>query len=417
MALENLKRQVGHSVLFDVRLACSSAAGGLKMVTIGLVPEMTSRAAHFAALGAGAKVTGIFSYHITLADIATLHALSPDVILLAGGTDGGNREVIVENARQLVSANVRCPIIVAGNREARTEIEQILSNAEIEMVVTDNVMPEINRLNIEPAREAIRNVFLNHIVHAKGIDRASTFVRVVMPTPTAVLEAAKVLAEGAKGVPGIGDLVLVDVGGATTDIHSVGDGRPSRPEVIYRGLPEPYLKRTVEGDLGLRHNAESILTAVGDSELAVHSTVSSDRVKKYVREVATSAAYVPQTPEETRMDYALAKSAIEIAITRHAGRLDVVYTAVGQSVVQYGKDLSQAHALIGTGGVFAANSAEMARELLIAATKRPSDGMRLKPESPVLYVDKPYGLFVAGLLSTIDRPKAAILAKKCLRVV
>ncbi len=120
-ARDDLESHIGALPDFKHRLACSSAAGGLGMVTVGLVKELTAEAAKQAALGAGARLTGAFSYGLTKGDIAKVEALAPDIILMAGGTDGGNTDVILENAAKLAAASVTCPVVVAGNREAADE--------------------------------------------------------------------------------------------------------------------------------------------------------------------------------------------------------------------------------------------------------------------------------------------------------
>lgn len=235
-ALADLERRSGGLPRFKYRLASSSAAGGLRMVTVGLVRELTAEAARQAALGAGARLVGIFAYRLTAADIEKIAALAPDIILLAGGTDGGNTEVVLHNAAALARGAPACPVVFAGNRTAADDARKLL--AERSAVYTENVMPEFNVLNIEPARAAIRQVFIERIVHAKGIDRAAAdFDQVLMPTPAAVLEGARLVADGLPGMRGIGPLLVVDPGGATTDVHSVASGEPA-PGVIPQGLPE-----------------------------------------------------------------------------------------------------------------------------------------------------------------------------------
>ena len=182
-ALKDLESRIGALPDFKHRLACSSAAGGLGMVTVGLVRELTAEAAKQAALGAGAKLTGAFSHGLTEADISAVEALDPDIVLLAGGTDGGNADVIIENAQKLAASKVTCPVIAAGNRDAADAVRKIFEDAGKPVTVTENVMPEFGELNVEPARAAIRQVFIDRIVHAKGIDRAAeTFDAVLMPT-------------------------------------------------------------------------------------------------------------------------------------------------------------------------------------------------------------------------------------------
>ena len=150
--------------------ACSSAAGGLRMVTSGLVPELTSEAAKLASLGAGAKIIGLYSFEMTEDDLEDIRAAKPDIFLLVGGTDGGNKDCILHNARMLAALRPAFPIVVAGNRAASRECERILEGCEVH--VCPNVMPKFGVLNIEPTQSKIREIFLGRIVQAKEIGRA-----------------------------------------------------------------------------------------------------------------------------------------------------------------------------------------------------------------------------------------------------
>ena len=161
LALNSLKNSLGSLPPFKYRLASSSAAGGLKMVTIGLVKELTVEAAKRAALGAGAKLVGVFANRLNSSDLKQIMDLNPDIILLAGGTDGGDSQVVIHNAKKLGDSSLDCPFIYAGNRSAVDEISHAFTRKNL--VVTENVMPEFNVLNIEPARAAIRNIFINRI--------------------------------------------------------------------------------------------------------------------------------------------------------------------------------------------------------------------------------------------------------------
>ena len=234
---------------FQRVLGCSSAAGGLKMVAIGLVPELTAEAAKRAALGAGAKVLGVYCNELSEYEIEEIAALKPEIILLAGGTDGGNKEVILHNARMLCTLGLDVPVLVAGNKSVTPQVVGILSKVMTEVVHTENVMPRLGELNIDPARGAIRDLFLRRIIEAKGLNKANKFIdKMMMPTPAAVLKAAELLGTGTPHESGWGDLMIVDIGGATTDLYSIAKGEPKQPTVTMRGLPEPFAKRTVEGD-------------------------------------------------------------------------------------------------------------------------------------------------------------------------
>ena len=173
------------------------------MITVGLVPSLSSEAGIRAALGAGAKVIKSFSYNLNLSDINEIEQISPDIILLIGGTDGGDKEVIIHNAGMLSRLSCHPPILVAGNRDAWDVIGVLFDGSERKIVFADNVMPSIGTLSVDPCREAIRQIFASHIIKAKGIDKAVNLVSdTIVPTPSAVLRAAELLAGGLKGMDG-----------------------------------------------------------------------------------------------------------------------------------------------------------------------------------------------------------------------
>lgn len=385
---------------------------------MGLVADLTSEAANRAALGAGAKVQRVFSYRLTDREVRELVDIKPDIVLLAGGTDGGNCETIIYNAKRIAQTNLVCPVVVSGNKEAADEVEAILIRGGQKVYVADNVMPEIGKLAVESARENIREVFLEHIVQAKGLDKAKTLVdKIIMPTPMAVLNAATVLGEGTSQQRGTGDVMVVDVGGATTDIHSVAWGTPIDPTVVLKGLPEPFTKRTVEGDLGIRINAPAIF------HLANRLPGMSDLFAKYEAQWAENRANymasnintISHIPQEVNFDFDLARAAVAIATNRHVGRIETIYTISGATQVQIGKDLARVHQVIGTGGIFAygANPAY----ILEGTRRQAADHLLLKPEAPEYFIDSQYVLYAAGLLCDLDKEAALGLMKRYLQPV
>jgi uncharacterized protein (TIGR01319 family) len=388
-------------------LACSSAAGGLRMVCIGFVPELTSKAANMAALGAGAKVVGLFSYKLTRREIAEIETISPDIVLLCGGTDGGDDQVIVHNSRMLSQINhAATSIIVAGNKTTYDEIGDIFKNDVRQVIFTRNVMPEIGVLDVEPCNKEIREIFMKNIIQAKGIAKAQAIVRdVIMPTPSAVLEAAKLIASGCGDVEGLGELVILDPGGATTDVHSVARGTPAQGGVILSNiLPEPYVKRTVEGNLGLKHNIETLRKfAEGrDSVPGFNEIVQSFCDGK-----------LPNSREEIECHLLLSRIAVEVAMNQHAGRIEKVYGPMGDTLIQHGKDLTGIKTVIGTGGpIIDSRNPRHVLEGVLFQKEYPSI---LKPVSPDFFLDTHYILYAIGLLSQIEPSKALVLAKKYLK--
>ena len=380
-------------------LACSSAAGGLRMVCAGFVPDLTSKAANHAALGAGAKVIACYSYKLTRQEIEEIEATAPDIVLLSGGTDGGDEEVIIHNARMFSQTGQSVTnIIVAGNKTTYDEIKTIFLNGRKNVVYTGNVMPEIGVLDVVPCNREIRELFMKNIIEAKGIARAKAIIKdVIMPTPSAVLEAAKLIATE------LGELVVIDVGGATTDVHSIAKGKPSQSDTIVAGLPEPYEKRTVEGDLGLRYNLDRMQELVKERE----TPPNFDAIAKSFHE-----GKLPETEEELACHVLLTSLTVEVAMDRHAGKIEVVYGPTGERLVQHGKDLTNVKTIIGTGGpvIFSRKR----REILERTLFQEANSFILKPKEPVFYMDEEYILYAVGLLSQVEPEKALNLAMKYL---
>jgi uncharacterized protein (TIGR01319 family) len=393
-----------------VVLASSSAAGGLRIAVIGLVPGLTVEAANQAALGAGAKIVGSTAFKLTENAIQTIKDLGPDIILLTGGTDGGDFGTITHNARTLAQSSLSMPMVVAGNKAATGEVCQLLTSRGKEVRLADNVMPRSGMLAVKSAREEIRRLFMERITHAKGLDRIEEFVPVILPTPMAVLEGIQLGADGlttetgSESEKGWGKMLVVDVGGATTDVHSIGHGRPAGENVIGRGLPEPYAKRTVEGDLGIRSNAETILARVGLQKLAGRlradfpdHPVSDDNFRDYMEQISHCTESVPVAVWHAAADAVLARAAVNLAVERHVGRRERIVAREGEAWVHYGKDLRETPILIGTGGVFVHNP--FAGYILSQLAPSDNPVQSLRPKNPTTFLDSSYVLYAVGLLA------------------
>ena len=262
-ALRELYNKIGKEIKFDKIIGCSSAAGGLKMAAIGLVEELTVEAAKRVCLGAGAKVELAFSHHLTSSDVKKIIDKNIDIILLAGGTDGGNSECVLFNQKMLAENGIKIPVIYAGNKNCQDEIQKIAEEYGMNEYICGNVMPKLNQLRVDEARDKIREIFLKNIIEAKGIKKIEQEIdKLILPTPEAVLRASELLSKGYMHERGMGEIILVDIGGATTDFYSMCSASAKRSDVILKGLEEPYAKRTVEGDLGMRYSAIGVISSL-----------------------------------------------------------------------------------------------------------------------------------------------------------
>lgn len=281
-AIKDLRSKLNlEEISYDLMLATSSAAGGLKMTVHGLVYDMTAKAAKEAALGAGANIHFLTAGKLRRLDIKKIKDLSPNIILIAGGVDYGERDTAIYNAEKIAELDLHVPVIYAGNIENQEEIKLIFeeNNKEHLLYIVDNVYPKIDTLNVEPTRKVIQDVFEEHIIHAPGMEHVKELVMgPIIPTPGAVMEASKILRED------IGDLVTVDVGGATTDIHSVTDGSEEINSILIS--PEPTAKRTVEGDLGVYVNMKNIVDIIGlkklEEDLKVEASLLNSLIENHV---------------------------------------------------------------------------------------------------------------------------------------
>jgi len=408
-ALHQLYQVMGKPIIFDKVVACSSAAGGLKMAAIGLVEELTTEAAKRVCLGAGAKVELVISHHMNKSEVQKIMGKNIDIVLLAGGANGGNQECVIHNAKMLAKSDVKAPIVFAGNKDAIDEVTDILKDANKDFYICENVMPKLNILNIDSAKDTIKEIFVKNIIEAKGIKKVEKVVdRVVLPTPHAVLMAAELLSKGYQDEIGFGDLMLADVGGATTDIYSMAQGLPSQMNAVLSGLEEPFAKRTVEGDLGMRYSALGVLETFTESEihqLSLKNINLLDACTKRNHDIEM----IPITDMDKKIDDILAKRSVEVATSRHVGTLKGVYTPMGMMYHQTGKDLTQTTYYIGTGGSII--HSEDPVSILKHGAKLTSKPMELRPHRPKYLLDQLYILSAMGLLS-MDYPLIALKIMK-----
>jgi uncharacterized protein (TIGR01319 family) len=385
----------------DEILACSSAGGGLRLAVVGYERAVTAEAGRRVALSAGGHVVRITAGRLDAAGVEALRAARPDVIVLTGGTDGGDADVVVHNARRIAIARLPAPVVLAANADAAAAAAAELERRGRRVTVTANVLPRIGELDPLPARRAIREAFLAHVIGGKGLSRGSarlagrTFAQLVRaPTPDAVLDGAALLDPGQ-------DVLLVDVGGATTDVYSLrspehalraggeeGAGPPARPVVgpLWRA-------RTVEGDLGLRASAAGTVRAAVAENLVDDATAA--RLEAYARSPVEAAG------GSGREDQELAALAVLIGVRRH-GRPERPGLAP--------LPLREVALVVGSGGVLR-HADPAGRERILRPLLSDHGGGWAVPDRAALAVDEHAVLFAAGLLAPVAPAAAARLAR------
>lgn len=391
------------------RYSSCSAAGGLRMVALGYMPRVTAKAAKEVAMTAGARVMQVVSAEEPLSfRREVLMEINPDIILLSGGTDGGDEGCALENAEMICELHGKATVIVACNKYAQRAVAELFDKAGIGYVRVPNIMPTIHELNIKPAREAIHEQFIRQITRARGLVefRAGLSDQAVVPTPGAVLLASELLAKGTYEQEGAGSLILVDIGGATTDIHSALP-ELEKLSIEERGLiinnEKQFSYRTVEGNLGLRVSATGIPEAVGPNAVirAMDGDygVTPDEALRFAQHLEDHPDYIPADEREKSLERAMATCAINTALRRHAGHYaDAADPVMGiMAGTAIGRDLRRVERVLCVGGIFVHSDKQAAEEMVLRCFEDP--GISLLPqEKPQIVQDRDYILYAMGVL-------------------
>jgi len=375
-ALENLKKDLGQDLTVGEYLINSSAAGGLRMAVFGLTYAMTARAAREASLGAGAILEFLGTGKIQQFHLEDLYETAPNIVMLAGGLDYGDTEITLHNAKMLASSNLNTPFIYSGNCQLQKSVKRLFEKNGKTLHITKNVYPDVDQLDIDEARKIIQHTFSQHIIHASGMEKLQKYTeKEIIPTPYAVLTGAERLYRT------LGDLVVIDVGGATTDIHSVSEDSPENAP--YRAQATSLIKRTVEGDLGVYVNAKN-LNSIDDDIIDFKADLSHLRA-------------LPENEEEKKVTEGLAAKAVSIGLRRHAGTKKVLYSPTGRKTLIYGKDLTRVKTIIGTGGSL--SKLENSKTILENIRDHQIEGFLLPTESAKVKIDKKYIFSSIGTLA------------------
>lgn len=405
-AIEDMKKNLhieNEKLEYTNMLATSSAAGGLRMTVHGLVYDMTVKAAKEAALGAGANIHLITAGKLSKVDMIKLDRIKPNIILIAGGVDYGERETALYNSELIAASDLNIPVIYAGNIAVADDVKLIFESysKEKNLHIVPNVYPKIDILNIEPTREVIQDIFEKHITEAKGMEKIREMVNgPIIPTPGAVMKASKLLKDE------IGDLVTIDVGGATTDIHSVTEGTEKVNKILVE--PEPVAKRTVEGDLGVFINKKNIVDIIKIEKLEKELNMTPEDIEKFTN----SDIAIPETEEHKRFIERLTKEAVIVSINRHAGGYRTYFGSKSDTLA-FGKDLTAVKWIVGTGGALTRLTA---REEILNSISQFNRADKLLPTAEAkILIDNDYIMASLGVLSSLNKEAAIKLLLKSLK--
>ncbi|MCP4165114.1 MAG: hypothetical protein GY759_04375 [Chloroflexi bacterium] len=449
---------------FEVRLPCSSAKGGLKMVTVSLSKAESGFAAELAALTAGAKLVGTYDGKLTpeMARAVFEHD-KPEIVLITGGTDfGGDSETALHNARLLAEAtkyatysDYGVPFIYAGNQDVRGQIERIFNDNGVDFRFSSNVMPEINEFHIEVVNEAIRELFQTVIIRGKGFDVVEEYMDApFIPTPRACFRGTQLLSHGYGNEEGLGNILALDIGGATTDFYSMvfdnplylyqGDDHKKKVKRTILKTPNtPLSYRRVEGKYGLSYNAENLKELSqfksgnlnlrlsnyvssefadyrpADDQLGQFMVQSGDRVRIHLGDYLSWISANPHRNAVGRVENSvrsyLAREIMRVATAKHVGQVQETDTYF----LQYGVNFyNQPSTVLLIGGTIyhkcrdqEPGYLEDLRLIASGVLFDPSESQILRPQGDVL-MDASYLVSVLGGLYGRLEPQRALRVMK-----
>ena len=450
---------------FDVKLPCSSAKGGLKMVTVASTIRESGFAADLAALTAGAKLLNSYDGKLSSEDARKIYLEDgPEIILLSGGVnEGGDAETVLHNAKVLAEsaklatyAKYGIPIIYAGNEDVTEQILDIFQNYHIDVRATGNIMPEVNKYNIDVVNEAIRELFQTVVIRGKGFDVVEEYMSTkFIPTPRAAFLGINLLARGYGEEEGIGNIVALDIGGCTTDffanvrsnplyLYPWDDPKKKVKRTILKTPNYPLAYRRVEGKYGLAYNAENLMELEKFKSGKIEKEISDwfnqkypnfqrngdhldqflvrqegrwhIKLSEYLKWIHHNPHIMPKTEEENFVRSILAKETLAIATANNVGRVKETDVYFLQEGVNF---FTQDCTLVLVGGTVYHKCKENKKYLwedlkTIAkgALFNPEEYTILRPDKKVL-LDASYILStVGGLYGRIDPERAIRILKK-----
>lgn len=396
----------------DLYISTSSAGGGLQMLVAGAVKTMTAESAQRCALGAGAIVMDVLAANdgrLPHEKIERIRSLRPDMILLSGGTDGGTVTHVVEMAEYIAAAEPRprlglgyaIPLIYAGNKDARSRVTEILDK-KTALVITENLRPALERENLQPARDKIHDLFLEHVMaQAPGYKTLMAWTGApIMPTPAAVGVIMETTAKRKRI-----NLIGVDIGGATTDVFSVFSGQ---------------FNRTVSANLGMSYSISNVLAEAGLANIMrwVPCAIEEQTLRNRIKNKMIRPTTIPQALDDLQIEQAIAREALRLALVHHktlATGLKGVQQertisdifeqrATGSSLI----DMAALDLIIGSGGILSHAPRRVQSMLMMVDAYEPVG-------CTVLSVDSIFMMPHLGVLSTVNEEAAMeVFVRDCL---
>ncbi len=396
----------------DIYISTSSAGGGLQMMVAGAVQTMTGESAQRAALGAGAIVMDVLAANdgrLPHEKIERIRSLRPDMVLLSGGTDGGTVTHVVEMAEYIAAAAPRprlgmsysIPLIYAGNKDARERITEVLSDKS-ELVVTENIRPVLERENLAPARNKIHDLFLEHVMaQAPGYKTLMTWTGApIMPTPAAVGLIMETIAKREHI-----NLIGVDIGGATTDVFSVFDGK---------------FNRTVSANLGMSYSVSNVLAEAGLGNIMrwVPFSIEEQTLRNRIKNKMIRPTTIPQTLDELQIEQAIAREALRLALDHHkslaTGLKGVQQTRTISDIFEQRTsgdtlvDMTKLDLIVGSGGILSHAPRRVQAMIMLVDAYEPV-------WFTMLAVDSIFMMPQLGVLSTVNEKAATdVFTRDCM---
>lgn len=367
----------------DEFVATASAGRPLRAMLVGLVPEISIASGLRAAAGTYVEIVETFSLHDTRSEEERLNAIvrsSPDMILIAGGTEDGAREPVLELvqvihlALRLLERPRRPVILYAGNSALVPQIRDLFNDLT-KLFIAPNVRPSLEKEDLDGAQLQLGLAFDAYKENrGRGFGPVGDMSRLgVLPTAQGYNLLVEYLGKAQSG-----DVLAVDVGSAVSSLSASVDG------TVYT---------TIRTDLGLGHSAYTLLATL-DSEAIrrwLPFYITDGDLAAYARNKTLRPVTIPESLYDLHLEYALLRAGIEelVSASRPTWYPTAIVpgTPIFEPIIGAGAALAQT----GNGGLSAM--------LLLDA---------LQPEGMTTLQTDPYGLMpVLGALAYF-KPEAVV---------
>lgn len=288
----------------DVFTATASIGRPLKAVVVGLHPDFSVASAQRAASGTYVDVVTTLHLADGRDSNERLNALllnTPDVIIIAGGTDGGADSSVmalvdtVRLAVSIIDKSRRPNVIFAGNNALAARLETLFEGLST-VLIAQNVRPTVGEERIESAQLQLARAF-----DLYKEQRSQDFAPIAATSAVGVLPTAqgyRIVADYLGKIVS-GGVALIDIGSAASVLATSFGG---------------HVSTVIRSDIGLGHNALMLLKTVGTESIRrwLPFNINETELYNYAANKMLRPATIPSSLRDLYIEHSLMRAGMDI---------------------------------------------------------------------------------------------------------